>query len=179
MKSFFVFDVESIGLHGEGFAVGGCIFLENGAIQEGFCFCCPTSECQGSDDGRIWVRENVPMPAITHRGPRSMRTDFWMIWLAARADGAIMAADCGWPVEARFLAQCIDDAAEARESNGPYPFFEISTALMLAGMDPLANYPRTESENPKHNPYADAVQSARLLAEALAKIRVAEPHPLP
>ena len=30
---FFVIDVESVGLHGEGFAVAGGVYLRNGAAQ--------------------------------------------------------------------------------------------------------------------------------------------------
>ncbi len=39
----FIFDVESVGLHGEGFAVAGGVYrAENAAAQSEFRFCCPT-----------------------------------------------------------------------------------------------------------------------------------------
>lgn len=170
MRRFFVFDVESVGLHGEGFAVGGGVFLENGANQWGFSLACPIAECKGDDNGRDWVKEHVPVLGETHRSPKTMRFSFWFMWLKAKNEGAIMAADCGWPVEARFLAQCVDDDA-TRFWEGPYPMVEISSVLMCAGMDPMTKYPRQPSELPEHNPYADAVQSARLLAEALGKLK--------
>jgi hypothetical protein len=42
--------------------------------------------------------------------------------------------------------------------------------MLSAGMNPLATYDRTPSELPRHNPLADARQSARLLSEALARM---------
>jgi hypothetical protein len=169
---YFVFDVESVGLHGEGFAVGGGVFADNGAIQYGFTFACDPARAQGTDEDRQWVNDNVPVIDSTHRSPRGIRDAFWEKWVEAktRYSGIRMAADCGWPVEARFLCACIDDDKAKRNWEGPYPFLEISDALEIAGMDPMANYERTPSEMPKHHPYADAVQSARLLFEALNKL---------
>lgn len=166
-----MFDVESVGLHGEGFAVGGGVFLANGAIQWGFRMACPTDECIGTDEGRKWVKENVPQLEITHRSPRQMRDEFWNRWSKAKREGALMAADCGWPVEANFVGSCITDDP-SRMWDGPYPFHEIATFLEAAGMDPVAKYPRTPSELPQHDPYADAVQSARLLSEAISKLKL-------
>ena len=45
---FFVFDVESVGLHGEAFAVAGGIYI-NAAAQSEFRFCCPLEEAKGDD----------------------------------------------------------------------------------------------------------------------------------
>ncbi len=59
--SFFVFDVESIGLHGEGFAVAGGVYSKDGATQWEFSFSCPQEECEGDADDRQWVKENVPV----------------------------------------------------------------------------------------------------------------------
>lgn len=169
MKSFFVFDVESIGLHGEGFAVGGGVYLENGAAQWEFRFACPMVECAGSDEDRVWVRDNIPPIHETHRAPRPMRDAFWAKWEEAKKFGAVMAAECGWPVEANFLRACVADSPEQRKWNGPYPLHEIATVMLAAGLDPLAKYDRTPSELPVHDPMADARQSARLLAAALAR----------
>jgi len=172
MKSFFVFDVESVGLYGEGFAVGGGLFLENGAIQWGFCYACDSNVAQGSDENRKWVDENVPVIEITHRSPKMLRAAFWNEWLRAKQQGALMAADCAYPVEHIFIGQCIVDDFAERSKDAPYPLVEISSIQLAAGRDPIGNYERSASELPKHNPYADAVQSARLLAESLMLIAV-------
>lgn len=169
MRSFFVFDVESIGLHGEGFAVAGGVYLENGAVQWEFCFCCDPNQAEGLASDRDWVMRNVPVMEITHRSPYMVRRAFWHVWEKAKANGAQMAAECLWPVEARFIRDCIKEDAQ-REIATPYPFHEIASVMLASGMDPLAAYDRTPSEMPPHNPLTDARQSARLLSEALSKI---------
>lgn len=172
MKSFFVFDVESVGLHGEGFAVAGGVYLENGAGQYEFCFACPIDECKGDEEGRAWVKKNCPTLEVTHHIPFEIRDAFWKEWIKAKENypEIVMVAECGWPVEARFLAACVDDAPEERRWQGPYPLHEIATLLIAAGMNPMEKYTRTPSEHPEHNPLADSRLSARLLSIALEKV---------
>lgn len=170
MKSYFIIDVESVGLHGEGFAVAGGVFLENGAAQWEFGFACPISECGGDATDRQWVKDNIPQLFESHRSPRAMRDAFWALWLKAKAEGATMAAECAWPVEAGFLAKCIADDP-TRKWEGPYPLHDVASFLQCAGLDPMKDYGRENSELPKHNPLCDARQSARLLAMALAAPR--------
>lgn len=172
-KSFFVFDVESVGLHGEGFAVAGGVYLDNGAGQWEFRFACPIDEAEGDHEGRAWVKTNVPTLEVTHRVPVGIRDAFWAEWKKAKAQypDIVMAAECGWPVEARFLCACIDDMPEERRWEGPYPLHEIASYMAAAGMDPMAKYERTPSETPAHDPLTDARLSARLLSEAIGKIK--------
>lgn len=170
MKSFFIFDVESVGLHGDGFAVAGGVYLENGAAQWEFCFSIDRANSRGSDDDRAWVSEHIPPIEVTHLNIKLLRTDFWSAWMRAKAAGAVMAAECGWPVEARFLTQCIDDD-QSRKWEGPYPLHEIASFMQLAGMDPLKKYERSPSELPEHHPLSDARLSARLLADAFNRAR--------
>ena len=80
-----------------------------------------------------------------------------------------MAADCCWPVEANFLAQCIADNKQ-RTGDGPYPLLDVSSFLVATGSDPLKQYPRLPNELPAHNPLADARQSARLLRTCLVQL---------
>lgn len=168
---FFIFDVESMGLHGEGFAVAGGVYLANGAAQWEFRYACPTGSawCDDAED-RTWVDANVPVLETTHRTPELMRHAFWQHWLKAKKAGAQMAVECGWPVEAEFLHRCIHDQYPGRKWDGPYPLHEIATYMAAAGMDPMAQYKRRPSELPMHDPLADARLSARLLSEALAKM---------
>jgi hypothetical protein len=119
------------------------------------------------------VRDNIPFMELTHTTPRRVRDAFWNEWERAkkRWPGIVMAVECGWPVEARFLAQCVDDKPEARRWAGPYPLHEIASVMLTAGMDPMETYARLPNELPKHDPLADARQSARLLFEALGKLQ--------
>lgn len=170
MKKYFVFDCESIGLHGETFAVGGGVYLSNGEMQWEFSLSCDPFLCAGTDSSREWVKANIPKLETTHTHPKNMRERFWDFWLKARLEGATAAVDCGWPVEARFLIGCVKDHPEDREFAGPYPLHEISSVLAAAAMDPMEEYTRLPSELPKHNPLNDARQSARLLAEAISRL---------
>lgn len=171
---FFVFDVESIGLHGEGFAVAGGVYIAGAAMHE-FCFCCPMEEAidpEPTESDVEWVKNNIPVMEVTHRNPRQVREAFWAEWMKAKKQypGICMAGECIWPVEAGFVARCIYQAQGERAWEGPYPFHEIASVMLAAEMNPMGEYGRTASELPKHNPLADARQSARLLYEALSKL---------
>lgn len=168
MKSqlFMVFDVESIGLHGEGFAVGYVVRDQQGEHSCGI-YACPPDLATGSSESRQWVAENVPHLTPNCHTPYEMRNAFWKIWMDWKQEGAQLAADVAWPVEARFLAQCIEDDC-SREMDGPYPLIDVSSVRIAKGLDPLAEVQRLPNELPTHSPLADAHQSARLLIEALA-----------
>lgn len=164
---FFVFDVESIGLHGDGFAVGLVVISRAGSVHEELCYACPQGAASGSRESRDWVSANVPAIPITHDTPIGVRDAFWHRWKAWRDKGAILVADCAWPVEARFLARCVDDNPKAREWEGPYPLHDLASVLLAAGQDPLAKHIRLPKELPEHHPLNDARQSARLLIQTL------------
>ena len=168
---FFVFDVESIGLHGQAFAVGGGVYI-SGAAQSEFCFSCPTNEADGDEDDRRWIAENVPVIEVTHRGHLPLVEAFWEKWQEAKNlySNIQMAGECFWPVESNLLSACVRQNREERKWQGPYPFHEISSIMLAAGMDIMKTYERTPSETPAHNPLTDARLSARLLATALNKL---------
>jgi hypothetical protein len=181
---FMVFDVESVGLHGEGFAVGWVVVDSAGVEHEAGRFACHPMYAKGTKAGREWVKDNVPECPETHTGaaaspPRAVRGAFWAAWLRWKARGAVLAADVPWPVEARFLAACVDDvrpvvrggpvlADSPREWEGPYPLVDVASVRLAAGLDPIGTADRRENETPAHDPLADARQSARLLVEAFA-----------
>jgi hypothetical protein len=168
-ERFFVVDVESIGLHGEGFAVGIVVVGVSGEFYEARAFSCPPAAAQGEPEGREWVHKNVPMLVQTAETPQHMRAQFWTVWDHWRRRGAKMVADCAWPVEARFLNACIDDDLR-RHWNGPYPLLELASFLVAIGKDPLKEYPRMDDE-PLHNPLGDARQSARTLVYCLNELQ--------
>jgi hypothetical protein len=179
-QMFFVFDCESVGLHGQTFAVAGGIYDIHGEAVEGseFVFACDphpgmavkNREAEDMEwvDAKVTVREGVT-PCAT---PDEVRHRFWALWGMARNanPGILMFVECGWPVEARFLLECIADDPLSRNWKGPYPMHEIATMMLAAGMDPMATYERREDELPAHEPLADARLSARLLAVALNRL---------
>lgn len=191
-QKFFIWDAESVGLHGQGFAVGGGIYDIHGKAIREFQWDCLPSRAKGIARDLIldergasakeqefkdkqWVQENVAIAAdSTNVATTEMvRNGFWHEWETAKAEfpGILMAVECGWPVEARFLIECIQDDPAARNWSGPYPLHEIASFMLAAGMDPMATYDRTPEELPAHEPLADARLSARLLSEAIGKLR--------
>ncbi len=189
MKSFnprywMVFDVESVGLHGEGFAVGYVVIdAKSGEEVDSGIAIAHEDLSPGLPDDRAWIKEYV-VPALTAyvRKDRSskpvadmtapgVRAFFWNAWCYWKAEGAWLAADVAWPVEARFLATCVDEKRK-RASMTPYPLIDIASVRMGVGLDPLQEVGREEDELPAHNPLADARQSARLFLEALARKEV-------
>jgi len=170
IELFMVFDVESVGLHGEGFAVGWTVVNRSGEELSCGCIDCRPETVNGSRSGREWIVEHVPELNSTHGSPRELRKDFWGEWQMWKHRGAILAADVPWPVETRFLAACVDDDYAEREWQGPYPLIDVASVRLAVGFDPLATEDRRPDELPIHDPLADARQSARLLIEALARI---------
>lgn len=181
LSTFFVFDVESIGLHGQGFAVGWVVVDRQGAeLNSGFLSIPFICAAEGSEGDRAWVEKNIaphlPYPTIDSAGKhddelkRALHSVFWAHLLKWKKRGASFWADCGSPVETNFLEACVQDSVEKRNWDGPYPLQEIASVLTAAGINPLETQSRLESELPKHHPTADARQSARLLIEALNKL---------
>ena len=168
---FFVFDVESIGLYGEGYAVGGGLYYANGHSESEFEFACDPGVALGTAEDRKRIEENVKDLEVTHKTPVGVRGAFWAALTAAKKKypNILIAADCCYPVEARFLGACVKDDYRTRKDQAPYPLHDIATVLLAAGMNPLAKYDRLPDELPVHNPLKDARQSARLLSLALTR----------
>lgn len=170
MRPFFIIDVESIGLHGEAYAVAGGIYVDGVAIPGSeFTYACDPSLADGVESDREWCRENIPEIQVTHASPEAVKNAFWTKWREAKESNPElqMAAECQWPVETNFLSGTIALDPEDRRWKGPYPIHDIATAMLSAGMDPMKDYQRLPNELPKHDPLADIRQSARLLSEAL------------
>lgn len=184
-----VFDVESVGLHGEGFAVGyvdldtntGELDVANSRLYA----CLPDMAAINRKmsavavmGDRAWVRENIPALTPTHDTPYGVRRAFYedLALLRTCDDGTRwLAADVPWPVEARFLNLVMDENMR-KFSDSPYPLLDIASMRAARGWDPLAVVPRLPDEHPIHNPLADARQSARLLWEVIQDMKAKEPN---
>lgn len=166
---FMVFDVESIGLHGEGFAVAWVVVNRDGdRLGEG-CMACDPGQCVGTDESRQWVAANVPSLEVTSQTPQHLRNAFWHEWRHWADQGAVLVADCAWPVEANFLSACVKLNHAEREWQGPYPLHDLASVLLATGADALAVTDRLPDELPAHHPLMDARQSARQLVAALKR----------
>jgi hypothetical protein len=167
---YFVFDVESIGLHGEGFAVGVVVADHNGVLREEKLITCDPMKARGTFEDRLWVEQNIPKLPVGYGEASQVRTHFWRHWEFWRDKGATMWADCAFPVETNFLADCIKDEP-ARAFVAPYPLHDIATLALICGVDPTETQIRLVDEKPVHNPLKDARQSARLLMEYLQELK--------
>ena len=164
---FMVFDVEAIGLHGEGFAVGWVVIRRDGVTVAEGCLSCDPSQCKGTNDSFQWIAENVPPLEVTSPTKQHLRNAFWHEWRKWADAGAVLVADCAWPVEANFLSACVRLNHRQREWKGPYPLHDLASVMLAAGADPLAVTDRMDNELPAHHPLMDARQSARQLIAAL------------
>lgn len=177
-KTYMVFDVESVGLHGEGFSVGYVVIDRGEEVESGY-FKTRPDNAKGTNFDYEWIKENV-LPVMDTNSltstysnglgatdTKTMRNSFWHRWMSWKSQGAVLVADCLWPVEARFLIDCVNDDPINRNWDGPYPFIDVSSVRLAKGFDPLGTEERKENEKPAHHPLADARQSARLLLEAL------------
>lgn len=194
-KSVVVFDVEAVGLHGIGFAFGAVhVELATGrTLDEWLAWCEPEREW-GTAEGFAFVEKHC-MPSLRSNKhdvarvcahPAEVRHVFWKIGEARDRETTLLAADTAWPVEARFLAACVDDAWAHSEKpittrmrfdqltarsdaenprywTGPYPLIDIATVLAIEPVE----MPRVERELPAHDPLCDARHSARQLIVAL------------
>lgn len=170
-EKFMVFDVESIGLHGEAFAVAWVVIDNKGTRLDEGCLACEPEICSGADENRKWVSENVPKLEVTSPTKRHLRNTFWHIWRYWSEQGAVLVADCAWPVEANFISSCVKLNHNEREWQGPYPLHDLASILLAIGKDPLEITQRLPEELPLHHPLMDARQSARILIDCLGNTR--------
>lgn len=167
------FDVESNGLHGPAFAVGGVVYdtIEKRVIDQVLY----RTDSYTIDDK--WVLDNV-LPAmqniaITHDIAEQMRNAFWL-WLQYHMPSApLVIVDVGYPVEARFLLQCQDDDSH-RAWEAPYPLHELASILLAAGMNPDMSRFENKQSHLQHNPLEDARRCAALAAYALSTVGISD-----
>ena len=174
-------DVESIGLHGEGFSVGWCVMgLQSFEVLALGSFQCSTTLCEGEDRDREWVVGNceVNEPPKNIRGlevafqffdsPKNLRKAFFTVMRLYAAQGCVFAADCPYPVETNLIHSYIKEQVKNpsfNSFNGPYPFLDITSMLLARGVNPMVEVERLDYEI-KHSALGDSLQSLRLLVES-------------
>jgi hypothetical protein len=165
---FFVCDVKSIGLHGEAFAAGWVVTSRDGEMLDENRLACDPGMCKGTDVDRREVAAEYPALTVNCSTPRVLRDDFWAAWRSWRMRRAVMVADFPWPVEANFLAACVQDDPKNRNFGGPIPFIDLASMRIVKGLDMIAAFAdRREDETPRRDPLADARRTARQLLELL------------
>jgi hypothetical protein len=179
-KNIFMFDVESNGLYGEGFAVGAIVSDNKGNVLDTFELKSVEGEKNIDND---WVKENVlqylsDMPTV--QTTKELRTEFYNFYMKHKENSRIF-SDCNYPVETTFLADVAKDDLENRQWNMPYPLEDVATAENI-------NINRTKyyennffKENPtainsvsqyklrKHNPLDDSIASLYFFISKLGR----------
>ena len=186
--------MESVGLAGDGFAVGWVAFDGARQIDEGLA-ATPANMVPGSALGREWINANIPervrnphpTDPIYRLSAQSVRQTFWDKWQSFGGRAIELWGDTIWPVEARFLIQTIDDsrtnesyivdggywtgAVVRREMDGPYPLLDICTLFRIC----VARNTLFGKDAPPiepHNPLEDARASARKLFRCLRELGI-------
>jgi hypothetical protein len=184
MPLFLVFDVESCGLYGDGFAVGWTVVDLDGKECESGLFVSDWREAKAFNQKGVteWLEANLPSMEITHQAVERLYFDFFNVlqrWLLngrdkTHAKVSSIWADWGYPVETKFLARCRKAAYWMIEDDPswlmPAPLQEIATLRMAAGFIGHSD-PRLPEELPEHNPLNDARYSARIMLKALARLK--------
>lgn len=159
-ENILVFDVESISLHGSGFAVGAIVVNRGGIEIDSF----ELLSKEGLENVNDWVKANV-LPHLKDM-PRCdsdfiLRDKFYEFYMKYKETAEIW-SDCNFPVETNFLSEIVKDDFENRQWNMPYPLKDISTIVDInidraleCGINNLK----------KHNPFDDAKASAYLLLQ--------------
>ena len=172
MSKHFVFDVESIGLHGEAFAVAFMAFEDTGlgsyTILEEKCYACSSTTARGDYDDHIWVQKHVPTLPINAGDPRQVRALFWAkLCKWGKDEGAAIWADHSWPVDVGIIHACIQDNPVERKFIGPNPVHDICTLSKYVLETRLSV---RADETPQHDPRNDVKYSARVLQACLNKL---------
>ena len=187
-QKYMVFDVESFGLYGEGFAYGYVVIDAMGKIHEERLASCDintTFEAEFINDelhqatftgdewfdsvmnDRDWLMANIPYLEeepnyFKFDNPEALRKDFLQQWNRLKKDGVILIGDCIYPVETNFMAKVFEDVVINDVSDSPY-IYDINLIQELNGI----RLPFLPSELPHHNPLNDAKQSARVFINAI------------
>lgn len=177
-EKFLIVDCETPGLDGQTAAVA-TLLVEGLRPKAGYLFRVPVDRVRGTADGHKWYRDNVSfnleLPGLVRAAEHQFDTYaklagyFWQNWFLWQALGyKQMFADCPWPVEARFLLDCVDHQRCESAFEGPYPLLDIESMVRLAGIKD-EDIPRAAAL-PLHNPMADCLYSLQRLHKALGVI---------
>lgn len=158
-KNIFMFDVESDGLYGHGFAVGTVVATPDGEIIDTFEM---KSNVSITDN---WVKENV----LPHLGDmpscetsKELRTKFYDFYMKYK-NSCIVYSDCNFPVETNFLTEVVRDDEDNRKWEMPFPLMDVAT---VKNINVSRNYfykVNTGKKIRQHNPLDDAIASLYFL----------------
>ncbi len=159
-ENIFVFDVESIGLHGVGFAVGATVIDQKSKLEVDKFALVSTEGMVDACDNE-WVKKNV-FPKISNfpncQSLIELRDKFYAFYCKHK-DTCEIWSDVNFPVETNFLSAVVNDDIKNREWNMPYPLLDISSQIDVS----ISRIENCGIEGlQEHNPLHDAIASAYL-----------------
>ncbi len=157
-KNIFIFDVEAVDLHGEGFAVGAIVFGMHGQIIDKFELLSTEIANKSSE----WVSKNI-LPHLNNM-PKcetglQLRNEFFEFYLKHK-DTCLIWSDCNFPVETNFLSVVVNDDIENRQWLMPYPLYDVSNFVNI-NIDRSEEYKKERNDDSirKHHPVDDCLCS--------------------
>jgi hypothetical protein len=157
MKNLFVFDCESISLHGSTFAVGCIVADKKGNEIDRF----ELLSLEGKQKACDWVKQNVipnleDMPIC--ETDLELRNSFFDFYIKHK-DTCNIYSDVNFPVETNFLSAVVNDDIKNREWSMPYPLHDIAMSFDVS-IDRCKYYEeKTGKKLRKHNPTDDSIAS--------------------
>jgi hypothetical protein len=157
-KFFFIIDVESDGLLGDGFCVSAIVIdIKKGEIIDKFIKMAEVNTVKNE-----WVKNEV-IPHLNDiailNSKLELQEEFWEFWMKYRHQSLTL-TDSGSPVESYWFRQCILNDIINREKLGPFPQHDVATAVLVSG---IGSVKRLEyamlTDYPKHNPFYDCLGS--------------------
>lgn len=177
-KNTFMFDVESIGLYGAGFAFSAVVADKKGKIIDSASYSCLTEEVIKelnklefftTGEGKEIITECKKLNQVNSL--KELRNKFYNFYMKYK-DNCDIYSDCNYPVETNFLADVANDDLEIRQWNMPFPLLDV-VHKVSPEVDRVEYYTRKNAyyilqdvanRKPiKHNPYWDCVCSLYLL----------------
>lgn len=170
-KSLCGIDTKSCGLWGDVFYFGSVLQnpQEKGNEEKAaWRTWCRPEEAHGAARDIIWRAPYVDtLPkGMDCNAPHELGRDIWQWIKLAKKANALFFSWCPFPVDFRAIKNAILVKPETRPLKGIYPIHDVSTALYLAGRNPIGDYPRLEGEEKHGDPRGGARLALRLIRQA-------------
>lgn len=178
MKNIFMFDVESIGLHGDGFAFGAIISDRKENVIEICSGACLNEEVTEklskidffvNGEGKDIISECSKLKRFDTLW--QLREYFWEFYMKHK-DNCDVYSDVNYPVETNFLESVYNDNPEDRQWKMPFPLLDACNSIPQ-DVDRIEEYTKDNSsyivqdvatrKPVKHNPVWDCVSSLHCL----------------
>lgn len=164
-----VYDVESVGLRGDPWAVAAVWLHADGStspLAVGWTRPTLAMAHEGDTDPGAALAFAAPavaaLEAAVHPGDcTTPARTLWDVWQAAKAAGVPLLCDCVWPVDTRAMLDAHDLAMRegAGVFDGPFPLLDV-TSIVGRTTGPIP------APDGMHDPRVDAAWSARRLYAA-------------